>query len=86
MAANSGRASKQVVKNLIDDIRYFADMVKEDAAKMMREAQELNTYWNDTQYRNFENFMQSLTGDLVKDTAVLYECADKIEEREIKGI
>lgn len=86
MAANSGRASKQIVKNLVEDIRYFADVVKEEAQKMMNETEQLNSSWNDTQYRNFENFMRSLTEDLVRDTAVLYDCADKIEERELKGI
>lgn len=86
MAANSGRANKQIVKNLVEDIRYFADVVKEEAQKMMRETEELNGSWNDTQYRNFENFMRTLTEDLKRDTAVLYDCADKIEERELKGI
>ena len=86
MAANSGRASKQIVKNLVDDIRYFADIVKEEAQKMMSETEQLNSSWNDTQYNNFENFMRALTEDLVKDTAALYDCADKIEERELKGI
>lgn len=86
MAANSGRANKQIVKNLVDDIRYFADVVKEEAQKMMSETEQLNASWNDTQYRSFENFMRNLTDDLVRDTAALYECADKIEERELKGI
>lgn len=86
MAANSGRASKQVVRNLVEDIRYFADIVKEEAQKMMRETQQLNSSWNDPQYRNFENFMNTLTDELVRNTAVLYDCADKIEERELKGI
>ncbi len=86
MAANSGRANKQIVKNLVDDIRYFADIVKEEAQKMMSETEQLNASWNDTQYRTFEDFMRSLTDDLARDTAVLYDCADKIEERELKGI
>lgn len=86
MAINSGKASKEVVKNLIEDIRYFADIVKEDAKKMMDDVEQLNRYWNDTQYRNFENFMRTLTEDLEKNTAVLYDCANKIEEREIKGL
>ncbi len=86
MSLNSGKANKQVVKNLVDDIRYFADIVKEEATKMMNETLQLNGSWNDTQYRNFESFMSDLTENLVKDTAVLYDCADKIEERELKGI
>lgn len=86
MAANSGRASKQIVKNLVEDIRYFADIVKEESIKMMKETEQLGGSWNDTQYRNFESFMRTLTEDLVRDTAVLYDCADKIEERELKGI
>lgn len=85
MAANSGKANIQIVKYLVEDIRYFADMVKEEVQKMMAEVEELNSSWNDTQYRNFENFMRTLTDDLLKDTAVLYDCADKVEDREIKG-
>lgn len=86
MAANSGRANKQIVKNLVDDIRYFADIVKEEAQKMMSETEQLNASWDDTQYRTFESFMSTLIDDLVRDTAVLYDCANKIEERELKGI
>ena len=86
MSANSGKANKQVVKNLVEDIRYFADIVKEEATKMMNETLQLGGSWNDTQYQHFENFMSDLTENLVKDTAVLYDCADKIEERELKEI
>ena len=53
---------------------------------MMSETEQLNASWDDTQYRTFESFMSTLIDDLVRDTAVLYDCANKIEERELKGI
>lgn len=84
--ADSGRASKVVVKRLVDDIDYFAASVKEDAAKMLREAEELQSFWNDPQYVSFLNFMHELTDNLTQDTQNLDYCARKIEERELKGL
>jgi hypothetical protein len=84
--ADSGKASKVVVKRLVGDIDYFAESVKEDAAKMLREAEDLQAYWNDPQYQNFLSFMRDLTDELVKDTANLDYVARKIEERELKGL
>lgn len=84
--ADSGKASKVVVKRLVEDIDYFASAVKEDANKMLREAEDLQNYWNDPQYKSFLSFMQDLTGDLTKDTENLDYCARKIEERELKGL
>lgn len=84
--ADSGKASKVVVKRLVEDIDYFAGAVKEDAGKMLREAEDLQNYWNDPQYKSFLAFMQDLTSELTKDTENLDYCARKIEERELKGL
>ncbi len=84
--ANSGKATKAVVKQMVEYIRYFADSVKEDSGKMMDEAQSLNSYWNDTQYQNFLRLIEELTSSLVDKTRALYDCADKVEEHELKRL
>ena len=84
--ADSGKASKVVVKRLVDDIDYFASAVKEDANNMLGEAENLHNYWNDPQYQSFLAFMQDLTAELTKETENLDYCARKIEERELKGL
>ena len=86
MAANSGKANRQVVVKLISDIRNFADVVKQLSDAMMNETEQLGNSWNDPQYRRFESYMRELTEGLKKETHTLYDCANKIEEREIKGL
>ena len=84
--ADSGKASKVVVKKLVDDIVFFADKVKEFSGEMFVEADNLQVQWNDPQYLRFLSYMKDLTDSLTGDTAKLYDCADKITERELKGI
>lgn len=83
---NAGKASKAVVKRLIEDIRFFADAVREQSGKMMDEAIGLHSQWDDPQYDTFEKYMRQLTEDLVRDTQELDYCADQLEERELREI
>lgn len=84
--ANSGKANKAAVKQMVDYIRYFADSVKEDSQKMMQDARDLNDYWNDTQYQNFLRLIEELTTGLESKTVQLYDCADKVEQHELKEL
>ena len=49
MAANSGKANRQVVVKLIGDIRNFADVVKQLSDAMMNETELLGNSWYDPQ-------------------------------------
>lgn len=84
--ADRGKASKVVVKKLVEDIRFFSKAVKNESKKMMSIAQELNSQWNDPQYKNFLKFMEDLTSSLIADTKDLDYTATKVEERELKEL
>ncbi len=84
--ANSGKANKQVVAQLVSDIRLFSDAVRSESQKMMSEVYNLQSDWNDPQYDSFRNFMEELTSSLVADTADLDYCANMVEQREEKDI
>lgn len=84
--ADSGRASKVVVKKLIEDIKFFSNAVNLEAGKMMNLASGLQSQWDDPQYRNFLTYMENLTSELKRNTKDLEYVAERLEERELKEI
>ena len=84
--ADSGKASKIVVKKLIEDIRFFSNAVNVEANKMMNLASSLQNQWNDPQYRKFLSYMENLTTELKGNTKDLEYVASRLEERELKEI
>ena len=84
--ADSGKASKVVVKKLIEDIKFFSNAVKLEANKMMNLASNLQSKWDDPQYRKFLGYMENLTTELKANTKDLEYVAERLEERELKGI
>jgi hypothetical protein len=84
--ADSGRAVKAVVKKMIEDIKFFSNAVNVESGKMLTLAQNLQSQWNDPQYRSFLAFMENLTSELKKNTKDLEYVAQRLEERELKEI
>lgn len=84
--ADSGKASKVVVKKLIEDIKFFSNAVKVEANKMMNLSVALQSKWNDPQYKKFLAYMESLTTELKANTKDLEYVSERLEERELKGI
>lgn len=84
--ADAGKASKAVVKRLIEDIKYFSQAVNQESNKMMSIAENLQSSWNDPQFKKFLSYMQQLTTELKENTKDLNYVAEKLEEREIKGL
>lgn len=84
--ADSGRAVKAVVKKMIEDIKFFSNAVNVESGKMLTLAQNLQSQWNDPQYRSFLAYMENLTSELKKNTKDLEYVAQRLEERELKEI
>ena len=49
-------------------------------------AENLQSSWNDPQFKRFLSYMQQLTTELKENTKDLNYVAEKLEEREIKGL
>lgn len=84
--ADSGRAVKAVVKKMIEDIKFFSNAVNVESGKMLTLAQNLQSQWNDPQYRSFLAYMENLTSELKRNTKDLEYVAQRLEERELKEI
>ena len=65
--ADQGKASRQVVQNLIDDIKDYIEVVEEELTQINREADALSADWQDKQYEEFMNYVDDLTSSLRKD-------------------
>lgn len=84
--ADSGKAVKAVVKKMIEDIKFFSNAVNVESNKMLNLAQNLQSQWNDPQYRSFLAYMENLTSELKRNTKDLEYVAQRLEERELKEI
>ena len=65
--ADQGKASRQVVQNLIDDIKDYIEVVEEELTQINREADALSADWQDKQYEEFMNYVDDLTSSLRRD-------------------
>lgn len=83
---NRGKSEKTVVKAFVNDLRFFVDAIVDESNKMEKEANDLSSSWNDPQYDKFKEYIDQLTKDLKDKTKIIADCANKIEERELKEI
>ena len=83
---NRGKSEKTVVKAFVNDLRFFVDEIIKESNKMENEANNLSSSWNDPQYDKFKEYIDQLTKDLKDKTKIIADCANKIEERELKEI
>lgn len=83
---NRGKSEKTVVKAFVNDLRFFVDAIIKESNKMENEANNLSSSWNDPQYDKFKEYIDQLTKDLKDKTKIISDCANKIEERELKEI
>ncbi|MBQ9749436.1 MAG: WXG100 family type VII secretion target [Clostridia bacterium] len=79
--ANKGRASREVVQALINDMNSFNQFVSGEVTSMMNKTNRLGESWKDSQYTQFSNFMTELTESLKKDLAVLDEAAVALQKK-----
>ena len=83
---NRGKSEKTVVKAFVNDLRFFVDAIVDESNKMEDEAENLSSSWNDPQYDKFKEYIDQLTKYLKDKTKIISDCANKIEERELKEI
>ena len=83
---NRGKSEKTVVTAFVNDLRFFVDEIIKESNKMENEANNLSSSWNDPQYDKFKEYIDQLTKDLKDKTKIIADCANKIEERELKEI
>ena len=83
---NRGKSEKTVVTAFVNDLRFFAEAIVDESNKMKNEAENLSSSWNDPQYDKFKEYIDQLTKDLKDKTKKISDCANKIEERELKEI
>ena len=65
--AEQGKATRQVVQDLIDDIEDYIDVVNDELDMINKEADALSADWQDKQYEDFLNYVNDLTSDLRMD-------------------
>lgn len=83
---NAGKSKKSEVVRFVEDLRWFANEVIKESSAMKRQASNLGSSWNDPQYDKFKEYIDSLTRELETKVKSINDCANKIEEREIKEI
>jgi hypothetical protein len=62
--ANTGKASREVVSNLISDIDTFVEIVTDEINDIKRDAVSLSSDWDDKQYQDFLAYVEGLTSQL----------------------
>ena len=69
------RGDKETVRELISDIRLFAAAINEETRRMRILTEELSDFWRDSQYRQFQEYMQALCEALDKKSELAEEVA-----------
>lgn len=81
MDSRKGRANRDVVSKLIDDMGSFCDYVKEELKAMQSKTEDLHGAWNDPQYEQFSAFMHELIEALGGDLGIFEEARDGLKAK-----
>ena len=81
MQANKGKANREVVQNLINDMNDFSEYVKGELQTMVIQTERLGNSWKDPQYEQFNCFISELTESLKKDLLVFDEAAMALQKK-----
>lgn len=81
MQANKGKANREVVQNLINDMNDFSEYVKTELQSMITQTERLGNSWKDPQYEQFNAFISELTESLKKDLLVFDEAAIALQKK-----
>lgn len=81
MQANKGKANREVVQNLINDMNDFSEYVKGELQTMLIQTERLGNNWKDPQYEQFNSFISELTESLKKDLLVFDEAAIALQKK-----
>lgn len=81
MQINKGKASREAVQRLINDMTDFSEVVKYKLQMMMNETSKLGDTWRDPQYQQFNTFMTELTESLKRDLGVFDDAASALQKK-----
>lgn len=81
MAVDKGKASREVVQQLITDMTDFKNYVEGEIQSMISQTNRLGESWNDPQYAQFSAFIDDLTNSLKKDLAVFEEATNSLRKK-----
>lgn len=81
MNSNSGKASREVVQGLINDMDTFSKYVTEELKRMLILADELGETWKDPQYNQFNQFITELVISLSKDLNIFDEATNALQKK-----
>lgn len=81
MPVNSGKASREVVQTLINNMNAFTEGVLNELRNMINQTQILGESWNDPQYAKFSTFMIEAVESLQKDLMSFQECSTALQRK-----
>lgn len=81
MGANKGKANREVVQRLIDDMHDFSEYVNGELRTMIEQADRLGDSWKDPQYVQFSSFINELSASLQKDLEVFGEATVALQKK-----
>ena len=81
MQENKGRANREVVQKLINDMNDFSEFVKNELLVIVDQTERLSESWNDPQYDQFSSFIRELTSSLNKDLLVFDESSLSLQKK-----
>lgn len=76
----------EVAKRVVNDLRITSDYINEQGRKITTITNDLHSYWNDTQYDQFSNYIEDLTRTLKQEAAKIRSVAENIQRDEISSI
>lgn len=76
-----GRANKEVIQKLINNMRSFNDLVEGEIIKMNDRTDILGESWKDAQYQQFNQYIEMLSDSLRQDLRIIYETAETLQNR-----
>lgn len=79
--SNKGKANREVVQGLINDMNDFSEYVNEELNNMLYQVNRLGETWKDPQYEQFSSFINDLNDSLKKDLAVFDEASNALQNK-----
>lgn len=79
--AGYGKANREAVQTLINNMRSFNDIVDREITAMISRTDQLGESWRDAQYTQFKNFISDLSEALRRDLTIVAQTADTLQER-----
>ena len=78
---DKGRASRQTIEYLIQDIQDFMCAVHQEINDIKKDTKNLNSYWDDKQYDNFVEIINTLTSSLSSQLSALEDVNKNLKEK-----